>query len=76
MEFVELERITGEEIGNSIIKIYNNIGVEIAEGRGQCYDGAANLQSQKKGATSYVLKESPKEKVTHRCSHNLNLSLA
>ena len=31
MEFVELERITGEAIGNAIIKFYNDIGVEIAE---------------------------------------------
>ena len=75
-EFVELERITGEAIGNAIIKFYSDIGVEIAESRGQCYEGAANMQSQKKGASSYFLKESPKAIVTHCCSHNLNLSLA
>ena len=75
IEFVELERIAGEAIGNAIIKFYNHIGVEIAECRGQCYDDAANMQSQKKSAASYVLKESPKEIVTHYCSHNLNLSL-
>ena len=76
MEFVELERITGEAIGNALIKFYNDIGVEIAEYRGQCYDGAANMQCQKKGAASYVLKESLKAIVTHCCSHNLKLSLA
>ena len=76
MEFVELERITGEAIGNAIIRFYIDIGVEIAECRGQCYDGAANMQSQKKGSASYVLKESPKAIVTHCCSRNLNLSLA
>ena len=31
MEFAELERITGEAIGNAIITFYNDIGVEIAE---------------------------------------------
>ena len=75
LEFVELERITGEAIGNAILKFYNDIGVEITECRGQCYDGAANMQSQKKGAVSYVLKESPKSIVTYCCSHNLNLPL-
>ena len=50
MEFVELERITGEAIGNAIITFHNDIGVEIAECRGQCYDDAVNMQSQKKGA--------------------------
>ena len=67
-----MERIIGEAIGNTIIKFYNDIGVEIDEYRGKCYDGAANMQSQKKGAASYVLKESPKATVTHCCSHNLN----
>ena len=36
-ELVELEIITGEAIGNAIIKFYNDTGVEIAEWRGQCY---------------------------------------
>ena len=31
---------------------------------------------RKKGAASFVLKESPKAIVTHCCSHNSNLSLA
>ena len=75
LEFVELERITGEAIGNAVLKFYNDIGVKITECRNQCYDGAAIMQSQKKGAMSYVLKESPKSIVTHCCSHNLNLSL-
>ena len=66
MEFVELERITGEAIGNAVIKFYNGTGVEVTEYRGQCYDGAADMQSQKKGAEPYFLS----------CSHNLNLSLA
>ena len=76
MEFVELERITGDAIGNAIIKFYNDISVEIAECRGQCYDGAANMKSHKKSAASYVLKESPKGIVTLCSSHNLNLSVA
>ena len=67
-----MERIIGEAIGNAIIKFYNDVGVEIAEFRGQCYDGAADIPSQKKCATSYVLKESPKAIVTHCCTHNLN----
>ena len=76
MDFLELERITGKAIGNAVIKFYNDISVEIAECRGQYYDGAANMKSHKKGAASYVLKESPEAIVTHCCIHNLNLSLA
>ena len=76
MEFIDLERITGECIGKAILKFYSDIGLDITECRGQCYDGAANMQSQKKGAAAFVLKESPTAIVTHCCSHNLNLSLA
>ena len=32
----------------------------LSVGRDQCYDGAANMQSQKTNAASYVPKESPK----------------
>ena len=58
-----------------LLSFYNDIGVEITECRGQCYDGAANMPSQKKDAESYILKESPKAIITHGWSHNLNLSL-
>ena len=34
------------------------------------------MQSLKKGAASYILKEFPKAYTTHCCSHSLNLSLA
>ena len=73
VEFVALERITGEHIGNRLLKFYAENGLDIRECRGQCYDGAANMQSQKKGAASFILKELPRAVVTHCCSHNLNL---
>ena len=75
MEFKQLERITEECIGKAILKFCNNTGVNITECRGQCYDGAGNMQSQKKCAASNVSEESPTEIVTHCCSHNLNLLL-
>ena len=76
MMFVELERITGECIAKALLKFYKDAGINVTECEGQCYDGASNMQSQKKGAASYIWKESPSAIVTHCCSHNLNLSLA
>ena len=76
MMFVELERITGECIAKALLKFYKDAGINVTECKGQCYDGASNMQSQKKGAASYISKESPSAIVTHCCSHNLNLSLA
>ena len=76
LDFVELERITGKHIGNRLLNFYGEAELNIKECGGQCYDGAADMQSQKKGAASFILKESPNAVATHCCSHNLNLSLA
>ena len=76
MMFVELERITGECIAKAFLKFYKDAGINVTECKVQCYYGASNMQSQKKGAASYISKESPSTIVTHCCSHNLNLSLA
>ena len=71
MEFVELERTTGEAIGNAIIKLYNEIGIELSAEINIMI--ALQIFSL---TASYVLKESPKAIVTHCPSHDLNLSLA
>ena len=44
--------------------------------RGKCYDVAPNMQSEKSGTTSWILRESNNAITNHYCSHNLNLSLA
>ena len=44
--------------------------------RGKCYDVAPNMQSEKSGTTSWILRESNKAITNHCCSHNLNSSLA
>ena len=74
MEFVELERITGEAIGNAIIKFYNELVLNWVL-RAILWLRCKYSVSEK-SAASYVLKESPKAIVTHCSSHNLNLPLA
>ena len=76
MMFVELERITGECIAKALLKFCKDAGINVTECKGKCYDGVSNMQSQKKGAASYISKESPSAIVTHCYSHNLNLFLA
>ena len=76
MMFVKLERITGKCIAKALLNIYKDPRITVTECKGQCYDGASNMQSHKKGAASYISKESPSAIVTYCCSHNLNLSLA
>ena len=73
---LNLERITSEHIGEAILKSYRELGLDVKKCRGQCYDGAANMQSKKKGVASVILLEAQNSIVTHCFSHNLNLSLA
>ena len=75
LDFLSLEKITGECIGQTILKFYEEEGINILDCRGQCYDGAPNMQSLKKEVASYILKEPPKAYTTHYCLHSLNLSL-
>ena len=76
MMFVELERITGECIAKALLKFYKDAGINVTECKGQCYDGASNMQPQKKGAASYISKDLLSAIAAPCCSHNLNLSLA
>lgn len=43
IEFIDLHRITGEAISNSILEFYGSVGLDIRELRGQCYDGCASM---------------------------------
>ena len=45
LDFLYLERITGECIGQTILKLYEEKGINIFDCRGKCYDGAPNVQS-------------------------------
>ena len=76
LEFLELERITGVEIGNKILTFFEKKGIDIKNLRGQCYDGAPNMKLEKVGVSGIILEKSPNACVTHCCAHNLNLSLA
>ena len=36
LEFLSLERITGEHIGNTLLEFYKNVDIAVSECRGQC----------------------------------------
>ena len=76
LQFLNLGRITGSHIGAASLSFYKSSGVDIKQCRGQCYDGAPYMQSEKSGRASWILRESSKAITTHCCSHNLNLSLS
>ena len=59
-QFIKLERITGSHIGAALLSFYKSSGIEIKQRRGQYYDGAPNMQSEKSGTASWILRESNK----------------
>ncbi|XP_065674100.1 uncharacterized protein LOC136091044 [Hydra vulgaris] len=50
LDFMNLERITGKHIGESLMKLYSESEIDLSSRRGQCYDGAPNMQSVKKSS--------------------------
>ena len=48
LDILSLERITGERMAQTIIKFYEEKGINILDCRGQCYNGAPDMQSLKK----------------------------
>ena len=74
LEFLDLERVTGSDIGRKILTFLKKKGTDTKNLRGQCYD--PNMESEKVGVRSVILEKSPKACVTHCFSHNLNLSIA
>ena len=76
LQFLKLERITRSDISAALLSFYKSSEIDIKRCWGQCYDAVPNMQSEKSGTASWILRESNKAITTHRCSHNLNLSLA
>ena len=52
--FLDLERLTGEHIARKMLDFYEESGINPKQCRDQCYDGAPNLQSEKKGVASFT----------------------
>ena len=44
LDFLNLDRITGEHIGKRLLQFYQN-GVDVGSCRGRCYEGASSIQS-------------------------------
>ena len=49
LTFVKLERITGEKVAESILEFLRENDIPVANMRGQGYDGASNMASNRVG---------------------------
>ena len=75
LDFLEVQRITGEVLAHTIIHFLNNLGLSLSNLRGQCYDGASNMAGARLGCKSLVLREAPKAIYVHCAAHRLNLAV-
>ena len=75
MEFICLERITGGHISAKILQWLADNSLETDKMRGQCYDGASNMSSEKVGVQKRIRESAPLAVYTHCSSHCLNLVL-
>ena len=76
LDFVPLERANGASIAEGIITSLQSNSIDISKCRGQGYDGASCMSSQKVGVQSRIKALSPLALYMHCRCHVLNLSIA
>ena len=60
VDFIEVERITGEALGIAILNRLAEWMLPIGNLHGQCYDGASNMSGARGGCKSIVIREALK----------------
>lgn len=71
--FHPVGKCSGQLLGEQILRNVERLGLEIADCRGQGYDGAAVMSSQRCGVQSVVREQAPAAAYVHCASHCLNL---
>ena len=75
VDFVEVERITGRVLAQTILQWLSSHGLSPVNIRGQCYDGASNMSGAASGCKSIVQQEAPLALYFHCAAHRLNLAV-
>ena len=75
VDFIQVERITGEVLGRTIIEWLSNHNLSLSNMRGQCYDGASNMSGARSGCKAIVQQAAPLAQYFHCASHRLNLAV-
>ena len=75
-DYIYLERTTGEYVAEALKGSLKEHNIDIKKARGQSYDGAPSMSSEKVGVQRRIREESPRALYSHCKSHILNLSIA
>ena len=77
LRFIECDTgVTGKALSDKILSCLDELGLDLNNCRGQCYDGAANMAGKCKGVASRILALNDLALYTHCASHRLNLCVA
>lgn len=76
IQFSTLSRITGEAIATRVCSDLTSLGLELKNIRGQGYDGASSMSSNRVGVQALIREKSPLAIYTHCCGHCLNLVIS
>lgn len=68
-----MQHTTGNAIDQEIVETLKKFDLDISDVRGQGYDGAGSMSSEKVGVNAYIKRLSPLAIYQHCCGHNLNL---
>ena len=73
LEFKDLERTTGAAVSETLLSTLRSLNIPIEDCRGQGYDGAASMSSQRVIVQANILTHAPNAAYVHCASHCLNL---
>ena len=73
VDVIEVERITGQVLGETILNWLRSHNISPEDMRGQCYDGSSNMAGARAGVKSVVQRDAPKAMYVHCAAHRLNL---
>ena len=59
IDFVEVERITGQVLADTILQCLAVWDLSLAHLRGQCYDGSSNMSGARSGCRTIVQQQTP-----------------
>ena len=76
MAFIGLDRITGAEIADAIIKFLQDNDVPVANMWGQSYDGASNMSSDHVGVQAQIQQAASLATYADCSGHCLNLVIS